>query len=73
MRRFFAQNLAILEQSSLAPKTTPKIAWHESNDVPTASATSLIVIRQLFKIIFITASMISSVVEVLERSGRASS
>ena len=50
-----------------------KISWHELNDMATSSATSLIVIRQLFKIIFFTASMFSSVVDVLGRSGRASS
>ena len=51
------------------PRTSIKIAWHEPNDMPTSSATSLIVIRRLSKIIFFTASMLSSVVDVLGRSG----
>ena len=44
------------------PKTSIKIAYHESNAVPTSSATSLIVIQRLSKIIFFTASMFSLVV-----------
>ena len=43
-------------------KISIRIAWHEPNDMPPLSATSLIVIRQLFKIIVFTASMFSSVV-----------
>ena len=54
------------------PKTTIKMAWHEPNDMSTSSATSLIVIRWLSKIIFFTGSMFSSVVDVLEQPGRAS-
>ena len=46
------------------PKILVKIAWHKPNDMLTSSAT-LTVIRRLFKIIFFTASMFSSVVDVL--------
>ena len=42
------------------PKTSVKIAWQESNEMPTSSAISPIMIQQLFKIIFFTASMFSS-------------
>ena len=49
------------------------IAWHETNNMPTSSATSLIVIRRLSKIISFTASMFSSLVEVLGRKGWPSS
>ena len=34
-------------------------SWHEPNDMPPLSATSLIVIRQLSKIIFFIALMLS--------------
>ena len=44
-----------------------KIAWHETNNMPTSSATSLIVIWRLFKIIFFTALMFSLVVVLLEQ------
>ena len=44
-------------------KTSVKIVWHESNDMPTSSATSLIAIRRLSKII-----QCSSVVDVLGTS-----
>ena len=40
-------------------KNIHKIAWHELNDMSTASATSLIVIRRLSKIILFTALMFS--------------
>ena len=53
------------------PKTNIKIVWHEPNDMLTSSATSLIVIRRLSKIVFFTASMFSSVVDVLDQPGRA--
>ena len=53
------------------PKTSVKIVWHEPNYMPTSSATYLIEIRQLSKIIFFTASMFSWVVDVLKRPGRA--
>ena len=46
------------------PKTSVKIAWHKPNDMPTSSATSLIVIRRLFKIISFTASMFSLVYDI---------
>ena len=45
------------------PETSVKTAWHE----PTSPATSIVI--RLFKIIFFTASMFSSVVDVLERPG----
>ena len=45
------------------PITSVKIARHEPNDMATLSATSLIGIRRLSKIIFFTASMFSSVVD----------
>ena len=53
----FAKNVAIFEQSWLpyVPETSVKIAWHQPNDMPTSSATSLTVIRRLSKIIFFTA------------------
>ena len=54
-------------------KTSVKIAWHDSNDMQTSSATSLIVVGWLFKIIYFTALMFSSVVDLLEWAGRASS
>ena len=63
----FAQNLAILEQFSV------KIVWHEPNVIPTSSPTSLTVIQRLTTIIFFTCRMFSSVVDVLEWPGRASS
>ena len=53
-------------------KTFIKIAWHEPNDMPTSSATSLIVIRWLSKLIFFIASMFSLVVNVLGRPRRLS-
>ena len=63
----------IFAAARFMPKTSVKIAWHEPNDMPTSSATSLVVIRRLSKIIFFTASMFSLVVDVLERPGQASS
>ena len=53
----FAQNFVILAIRHFMPKTSVKIAWHEPNDIPTSSATSLmlVVIRRLSKIIFFTA------------------
>ena len=53
------------------PKTSVKIACHEPNDMPTLSATSLIVIQRLFKILFFNASMFTSVVDVLGQPERA--
>ena len=41
------------------PKTSVKIAWHQLNDRPTSSATCLIVMRRLSKIIFFTALIFS--------------
>ena len=55
------------------PKISEKIAWHEPNNMPTSSATSLIVIRRFSITIFFTASVFSLVVDVLGRPGRASS
>ena len=55
------------------PEISVKIACHEPNDMPTSSASSLIVIRRLFKIIFFTALMFSSVVNVLGRPRQATS
>ena len=49
-------------------KTFVKIAWHEPNDMPASSA--MFLIRRLSKIIFFTASMFSSVVDLLGRPGR---
>ena len=54
-------------------KTSVKIAWHEPNDMPTSSATSRVVIRRLSRIIFFTALMFSSVVNVLGQPELASS
>ena len=47
------------------PKTFVKAASHVSYDIPTSSATSLIKIPRVFKIMFSTASMFSAVVDVL--------
>ena len=68
MRRCFCSKLSNLE-TIFAPAcfmsiTYVKINWHEPNDMPTSSATSLIGIRRLFKTISFTASMFSSVVDV---------
>ena len=63
----FAQNFAILEQSSLPQVSW--IAWHGPNDVPISSAISQIAIRRLTKLIFFTASIFSSVVDALRRRG----
>ena len=49
-----------------------KIAWHEPNNMPRSSVTFLIVIRRLTIIIFFTASIFSSIVDVLEQPGQAS-
>ena len=71
MRRCFSlkfNNFGIIFAAArYMPQTSVKIAWHEPNDMPTALASSLIVIRRLFKIIYFTASIFSSVVEVLGR------
>ena len=71
----FAQNLAILEKSSLSHvsclKHSLQFAWHEPNDMGISSATSLILIRRLSKIIFFAVSKFSSIVDVLGRLGRA--
>ena len=69
----FSNSVSIFVAARFMPKTSVKIAWHKPNDMPTSSATSLIVFQQLSKIIFFTASMFSSVVDVLDRPGRASS
>ena len=53
--------------SYFMPKTSVKPV------LPTSSATSLIVIRRCFKIIFFTASMFSSIADVLGRLGRLTS
>ena len=42
---------------SFTLKTSVKIIWHEPNDIPTSSATSVIVIRRLSNNIFFTVSM----------------
>ena len=46
------------------PKTFVKITWYEPNNMQHHAQTSLIVVRGLSKIIFLTGSMFSSVVEV---------
>ena len=71
--RKFSNFEVIFAAARFMPRTSIKIAWHKPSDIPTSSATSLIVIRRLSKIIFFTASMFSSVVDVLGRSGRPSS
>ena len=51
----------IFAAARFMPKTSVKIAWHEPNEIPTLSATSLIVIRLLSKnIYFIALSLTSS-------------
>ena len=55
------------------PKTFKKISWHEPIDMPTSSATYLIVIRRSFITISFTFSTFASVVDVLRRPGRSSS
>ena len=67
---WFGTNYGPFEQKVLR-KTFVKITWHEPNDMPTSSATSVIVIRRLSKIIFFTASMFPSVFDVLKRAERA--
>ena len=42
------------------PEISVKIACHEANDISTSSATALIAIKRLSKIIFFTASMYES-------------
>ena len=69
----FAQSFAILSQSWLMPKISVKIACHEPKNIPISSVTSLIVIRRLSKIIFFTAFMFSSIIDVLGRPGQVSS
>ena len=55
------------------PIMSEKIAWHEPTDMPTSSATSLILIRRFSIIIFFTAPVFSLAVYVLSHPGRASS
>ena len=43
----------IFESARFMPKTPVKIAWHETNDMPTSSGICLIVIQRLSKIIFL--------------------
>ena len=57
----FSNIETILAASRFMPTTTTKIAWHEPNDMPSSSATSLIVIQRLSKIIFFTASSVVNV------------
>ena len=56
----------------LMPKTVVKIAWHEPNDMPASSVSSLTVTRRLSKIISFTDSVFLSFVNVLGRPGQAS-
>ena len=63
--RQFCNFETILAAARFMPFTSVKIALHVPDDMPTSSATSLIVIRRLIKIIFFTALMFSSVVDVL--------
>ena len=74
MRRCFCSKFnnfgTIFAASRFMPKTYGKIAW---NDMPTSSGTSVIVIQWLSTIIFFTASMFSSVIDMLGLPGRASS
>ena len=51
-------------------KTSIKIAWNKPNDMLSSLATSLILIRRLSKIIFFTASMFSTFVNVPGWLGR---
>ena len=60
----------IFAAARFMPTTSVENTWHEPNDMPTSSATSLIVIRWLSKIILFVASMFSSVVDVLGRKGK---
>ena len=57
MRRCFCSKFnnfeTIFAAARFIPKTSVIIAWHDPNDMPTASATSLTVIRRLSKIIFL--------------------
>ena len=77
MRRCFCLKFSkfwtIFAARRFMPIISVKIAWHEPNDMPTSSATSLIVIRGLSKISFFIASMFSSVIDVFGRLERASS
>ena len=45
----------IFTAANFMPKISIKIAWHEPKNMPTSSATSLIVIWRLSKVIFVTA------------------
>ena len=75
MRRCFCWKFSnfgtICAAAHLMPKISAKIVWLEPNDMPTSSATSLILIRQLSKIILFTALMVSSVVDMLGQPGHA--
>ena len=66
-------NAVIMENLRFMPKTSVKIVWHETNDMPTSLATSLTVIRRFSKIIFVTGTMCSSVVHVFGRPEQVSS
>lgn len=67
----FAQNSTILEQSLLLYASSVKMAWHKPIDMLKSSATSLKRNRRLFKIIYFTASMFSSIFGVFGRPKRA--
>ena len=56
----------IFATARFMPEISVKIAWHKPNDMPTLSATPLIVLRRLCKIIFFTASMLSTIVDVID-------
>ena len=56
---FFCNFGTIFAAARFMPNPSLKIAWHEPNDMPTLSAISLIVIRQLSKIIFFLLLMCS--------------
>ena len=55
MRRCFCSKFSNFRKS--LPKISVKIVWHEPNDMPTSSATALIVILQWFIIIYFTVSL----------------
>ena len=50
----FSNSGTIFAAARFMPKTSVKITWHEPNDMPRLSATSLIEIQRLSKIIFFT-------------------
>ena len=79
MRRCFRSKFSnfgtIFATASFMPKTFVRTAWHERNDMPTSSVIFLLVIQQLFKIIFFTATMFwmwMNVFDGLGRPGRVS-